>query len=156
MKIKIVPTLIILGIALLSAFCFMEIKSYRVEKLEKTVSENSVEQNDDSFDKISITTNEHGEINNNEKWIIFGLASFMLFITLEMGFGVESLCDSRLVVSLKVLSIMFLIIHIVINLIVSLAKFNLAGYVIPSGVMFLLNFAIVYAIYNSHKNTKKD
>ena len=74
-------------------------------------------------------------------------AGIMLFVTLSGTIALQSAGGRGGVGNIRALSIVFLIIAIISNIIFSLVKLNApAAYVITNGILFLVYFLIAYAI----------
>ncbi len=108
-KIKIIPTLIVIGIALLIGYTFFA-------------------------------------ANNTEwqKWLMFGLSSIEFLIFLEVAFGIE--LESRKAINLIIVSIIFIIIALIDQILFSILRFTMAPYIIVNGILSLTFIGIVYSL----------
>lgn len=112
MKVKLVPALIVFGIAALIGYGF-----------------------------YAANARDEG----NGAWIMLAASVVSFFVTLGGGFGIRY-GEGGSAVNITVLSVVFTVVHLVINLIATFAPFHAAPYIIVSGIVLLLYVGIVYGM----------
>lgn len=78
-------------------------------------------------------------------WIMAVFSTISMFVSLGGGFGI-TYKENGSVVNIVVLSVIFAIVFLVINLISTLAVFHIAPYIVISGITLLAYVGIAYAI----------
>ncbi|MBO4509443.1 MAG: hypothetical protein J5747_12515 [Spirochaetaceae bacterium] len=78
-------------------------------------------------------------------WIMLAVSAVSLFVTLGGGFGIRYK-ESGSAVNIVVISVIFSIVELIINLISTFATFHVAPYIIVSGTVLLVYVGIAYAM----------
>ena len=109
MKIKLVSTLVSVGIAALAGYGF-----YAANASEE------------------------------QKWLMFGVAAATFLILLVGGFGIKY--AERGGTNITILSVLFTIAAIIVNVLATCLSFHAAPYIIASGIIVLLYIGITSAM----------
>lgn len=109
MRLKVVPAIISLGIALLIGYGF-----YAANQ------------------------------NEWQKWLMFGFAAVEFFILFGGGFGLKY--AERGNANITVLSVLFAVFALIVQLVSTFLPFKAAPYIIVNGILVLLYVGIAYAL----------
>lgn len=79
-----------------------------------------------------------------QRWIMLGVSAVTFLVLLVGGFGIKY--ADRGGSNITILSVLFTVAAVIVNVVASLGAFHLAPYVIASGIIVLLYVGIVSAM----------